>query len=446
MSCNLSEKNLTVNREKPKDQPEIQNQLDDINKSFSSKTKVNSASSDAKLQRQRFTYSEEPKESFKVRELCPTKKPPIRIHQEFSDMETILSKITSLQRLICSLLDLLMSNFLQEKLYETPAEMEKCRKRSEDFFKMFTRNHAYPIELLMDEILLNKNFSPVVFATKVLSLYNFLQAALSSYVYSMKHLLNIDVPSKIMDLLNFVRITIKMCSKRMLFDEEDNIAELLLIKVNEVLSNLGAIRCSLKEQEKSSVKNSKKQTRHLKTTRRLPIQPRQKNKIKTVSHSKNIQIALDRGDQQSQPQSTHNTLSRSYDIISSATKYKTPLKDKLMKAKCEFNDKKKFGGTNETTVSSYRFLPNKHTSVDDFTSGENRKDSGFIIQKEDLFKTKQITSSDVNTKGNSQIIKTGKKSKKLLKRISEELNNVPIQLDFGEKLFIENFLALEIIT
>lgn len=39
---------------------------------------------------------------------------------------------------------------MEKPIFETPKEAEKCRRRFEDFLKMFTRNYLYSIDLMVE--------------------------------------------------------------------------------------------------------------------------------------------------------------------------------------------------------------------------------------------------------------------------------------------------------
>ncbi|XP_055299752.1 uncharacterized protein LOC129567151 isoform X2 [Sitodiplosis mosellana] len=248
----------------------------------------------------------------------------------------------------------------------------------------------------------------------------------------------------------------------MLFDDADYIVQFVVDKVDEVLAQLEAIKSTQKERQK--------------------LKPK-------VSRCGGIG-AFNRGDQQSQPQ----TVTRSYDIMfqKHMTRQKRQRrrpafgsKDKIMDAKCERNDNNTEFGVNQPTVSQ------RVRSVVDST---NRTASGLWVEKE-LFKSKntkysQIISTkdvdvhvnlneksetDTNQPINESMMRMQKSqirdklnkcqpkekrinlfpphktlgSKKLLSRISEELDAAPVErfhknLDFGERMFIEKFIALEI--
>lgn len=73
----------------------------------------------------------------------------------------------------------------------------------------------------LTEIQSNKIFSSAGFASKVLSLHNILQLAVSTYVSNARNFLDRDVPPKIEELLSYIQLTTVVCVERMLFDEED---------------------------------------------------------------------------------------------------------------------------------------------------------------------------------------------------------------------------------
>lgn len=80
----------------------------------------------------------------------------------------------------------------------------------------------------MSEIRSNEYFSPQAFASKVFSLYNISQIAMSTYVNNIKNFLDQRIPPKIVDLLCSIQMTTIICVERMLFDEDDYVVQVRL--------------------------------------------------------------------------------------------------------------------------------------------------------------------------------------------------------------------------
>lgn len=76
----------------------------------------------------------------------------------------------------------------------------------------------------MNEITSNESTS-LLFAIKVLTFYNMLRGALTSYCINLKHFKNFDVPSKVKDLFRFCRTINNICTEKLLFDEDDYIVK-----------------------------------------------------------------------------------------------------------------------------------------------------------------------------------------------------------------------------
>lgn len=141
-------------------------------------------------------------------------------------------------------------NLLEKQIFDTPTEAEKCRKRFDNFLKMFTRNYLYSIDLMveyfhklfmfmnfmrklkmeklndyynlqMSEIQSNKYYTPASFALKAYAMYNIFQIATSTYVLHVRNYLERDIPPKILDFLNSIRETTIICVERGLFDVDD---------------------------------------------------------------------------------------------------------------------------------------------------------------------------------------------------------------------------------
>lgn len=70
-----------------------------------------------------------------------------------------------------------------------------------------------------------KYFSPASFASKIHSLYNILQVAVSTYVNNARNFEGQGVPPKIEELLISIWQTTVTCVDRKLFDEDDYVVQ-----------------------------------------------------------------------------------------------------------------------------------------------------------------------------------------------------------------------------
>lgn len=77
----------------------------------------------------------------------------------------------------------------------------------------------------MIEIQPNKYFTPASFASKVHSLYNIQQIAVSTFVNNARNYMDREIPPKIVDLLTSVRETTIICVERGLFDADDCVVQ-----------------------------------------------------------------------------------------------------------------------------------------------------------------------------------------------------------------------------
>lgn len=77
----------------------------------------------------------------------------------------------------------------------------------------------------LTDITSNKCLPSNAFISKVNSLYNIQQVAMSAYAINVRNYLDPCVPPKIADLLNSIRQTTNVCTERMLFHEDDYIVQ-----------------------------------------------------------------------------------------------------------------------------------------------------------------------------------------------------------------------------
>lgn len=133
---------------------------------------------------------------------------------------------------------------MYKPLIETSIDAKRCRNRFEAFLRMFTRNYAYPLELMvrhaivqnkilflfdwfwiyfqLSDIQSSASLPTATFIYKINSIYNILQVAMSAYTTNARNYLDPGTtPPKIVDLLNSIRQTITVCIDRMLFHEDD---------------------------------------------------------------------------------------------------------------------------------------------------------------------------------------------------------------------------------
>lgn len=77
----------------------------------------------------------------------------------------------------------------------------------------------------MVEIQSDKHFTPALFASKVYTLHNILQTALSCYSNNVRNFMDHCIPPKIADLLRDIVHTTIICVERKLFDEADFVVQ-----------------------------------------------------------------------------------------------------------------------------------------------------------------------------------------------------------------------------